>query len=125
MNHILIVDDEEGFRHILQVVLQRAGFSTITANNSHEAQQVVNSQPVHLIILDDMMPGLSGSDWCMAMKADERTRHIPILMHSAHARLHQPGFVERIGADGVLLKPCRPGDIVTRVQTFFAPAATS
>jgi two-component system phosphate regulon response regulator PhoB len=123
MHPILIVDDEEGFRHILQLVLQRAGFVTLTASNAYEAQALVDKQPVHLIILDDMMPGLSGSEWCMALKADDRTRHIPVLMHSAHSRLHQPGYAEQIGADGVLLKPCPPRDIVARVQTYFASAA--
>jgi DNA-binding response OmpR family regulator len=124
MHPILIVDDEEGFRHILQLVLQRAGYVTLTACNASEAQAMLDNQPVHLIILDDMMPGLSGSEWCTALKADERTRHIPVLMHSAHARLHQPGFVEQIGADGVLLKPCPPREIVSRVQAYFPSVAT-
>jgi DNA-binding response OmpR family regulator len=61
----------------------------------------------------------------MSLKANERTRHIPVLMHSAHARLHQPGYADQIGADGIMLKPCPPRDIVSRVQAFFPSAAAA
>lgn len=123
MASILIVDDEEGFLHVLKIVLQRAGFLPLTAINATEAQRIVDQQRVDLIILDDMMPGMSGSDLCIKLKADDRTRHIPILMHSAHSRLHQPGYAEKIGADGVLPKPIPPREVVERVRSFFTTAA--
>ncbi|HYO88774.1 MAG TPA: response regulator [Candidatus Limnocylindrales bacterium] len=123
MNCVLIVDDEPGFREVLEIVLARAGFMTLTAPNAAEAQSLLARSAVHLIILDDMMPGMSGTELCLQLKADPRTHAIPILMHSAHERLHQPGYAERIGADGVLLKPCPPREIVARVQSFFAANA--
>jgi DNA-binding response OmpR family regulator len=120
MNCVLIVDDEPGFREVLEIVLGRAGFRTLTASNAAEAQALLAHNAVHLIILDDMMPGMTGTELCLQIKADARTHDIPILMHSAHERLHQPGYAERIGADGILHKPCPPREIVARVQTFFA-----
>ena len=124
MTNILIVDDEEGTRHILQIVLQRAGFAVRTAANAQEAQELVDGgHLLDLIILDDMMPGMSGSDWCRAMKANEHTRHIPILMYSANVRIQQPGYIEQIGADGVLFKPRPLNEIVERVQSFLLSAA--
>ncbi|MDZ4766360.1 MAG: response regulator [Chloroflexota bacterium] len=118
MRTILIVDDEEGFLHILQVVLQRAGFSTVTANNAHDAQKIVNHQPPDLIILDDMMPGMSGSELCIQLKNDPLYRQIPIIMHSAGLKIHDKSHVQRIGADGVLPKPSQPRDIVEAVKRF-------
>ncbi|MCS7072527.1 MAG: response regulator, partial [Anaerolinea sp.] len=94
---ILIVDDEEGFRHILQVVLQRAGHQIVSAADAAEAQAIIRDTRIDLIILDDMMPGMSGSDLCLQIKSDPLLRHIPVLMHSANPKLHNRAFVESIG----------------------------
>jgi two-component system phosphate regulon response regulator PhoB len=118
MRTILIVDDEEGFLHILQVVLQRAGFSTVTANNALDAHSVVTNQRPDLIILDDMMPGMSGSELCSQLKNDPSYSHIPIIMHSAGLKIHDKSHVQRIGADAVLPKPSQPRDIVETVRRF-------
>jgi CheY-like chemotaxis protein len=118
MATILIVDDEEGFRHILQVVLQRAGHQIISAGDAVQAQQAIQANRIDLIILDDMMPGMSGSDLCLQIKSDPLLRHIPVLMHSANPKLHNKAFVESIGADGVLLKPTTPRDVTAAVSSI-------
>jgi two-component system, OmpR family, phosphate regulon response regulator PhoB len=120
---VLVVDDEEGFRHILQVVLQRAGYAVAQAKNAAEASLMIAESEPALIILDDMMPGMSGSELCTQLKATEHLRHIPVLMHSANPKLHNPSFVESIGADGVLMKPCSPRDIVAAVGQFLQATA--
>jgi len=112
------VDDEEGFRHILEVVLQRSGYTVASARNAAEALSVLERETPSLIILDDMMPGMSGSDLCRQLKADPLRRTIPVLMHSANSKLHNPAYVDSIGADGVLLKPCPPRDVVAAVNQF-------
>lgn len=120
MRTILIVDDEEGFLHILQVVLQRAGFSTLTASNAIDAQNIVKGKTPDLIILDDMMPGMSGSDLCVQLKSDPTYHQIPIIMHSAGLKIHDKSHVQRIGADAVLSKPSQPRDIVETVKRFLS-----
>lgn len=115
---VLVVDDEEGFRHILHVVLQRAGYDVVQARDAYEAQKLIQQQFPNLVILDDMMPGMSGSELCVNMKADPALRHIPIVMHSANAKLHNKAFVESLGADGVLLKPCSPRDVISAVAQY-------
>lgn len=122
---ILIVDDDDGIRQILQLVLQRAGFTTVSAANVQEAQAILNPETVQLIILDDMMPGITGSEWCAMLKSDETTRHIPVIMHSAYVRVSQPEYAARIGADEVLLKPCPPREIVRMVESYCASSAAS
>lgn len=118
MTSVLIVDDEEGFRHILQIILQRAGYKTELAKDAFEALAQIERALPDLIILDDMMPGMSGSELCVQLKADERYRSVPIIMHSANSKLHNKAFVESINADGVLLKPCSPRDILAVVSQF-------
>lgn len=118
MATILIVDDEEGFRHILQVVLQRAGHQIASAGDAFEAQAIIQQGAPDLVILDDMMPGMSGSDLCLQIKSDPHLQHIPVIMHSANPKLHNKAFVESIGADGVLLKPTTPRDVTAAVASI-------
>jgi CheY-like chemotaxis protein len=124
MGNILVVDDEEGFRHILKVVLQRAGHAVSTAPSAEHAFEVIQGQSFDLLILDDMMPGMTGSDLCIQLKADPRYAAIPVLMHTANMRLRNPTIVQSIGADAVLLKPSTPREVVEMVSRLVnqAPA---
>lgn len=123
MATVLIVDDEEGFRHILQIVLRRSGYATIEAGNAREALLVLEGAIPELIILDDMMPGMSGSELCVQLKRDRRTATVPVLMHSANTRLGDPAYVASLGAEGVLMKPSSPRELVAVVNQFLQPAA--
>ncbi len=118
MRTILIVDDDQGFLHILQIVLQRAGFASITASSGKEALHIIAQRSVDLIILDDMMPEMSGSDLCAQLKADPTYQHIPIVMHSAGLKIYDKAHIQRIGADAVLPKPSQPKDIIEMVKRF-------
>jgi CheY-like chemotaxis protein len=115
---VLVVDDEPGFRHILAIILQRAGYEILQASDAFEARQIIEAHLPDLIILDDMMPGMSGSDLCIQLKRDVHYSHIPVVMHTANSKYNDPTFVESINADGVLLKPCTPRDILAGVGRF-------
>jgi two-component system cell cycle response regulator len=73
---------------------------------------------VDLLILDDMMPNMSGSELCARLKGDPATAHLPIIMHSAGLKIHDKAHIQRIGADGVMAKPCQPRDVVETVSRF-------
>jgi DNA-binding response OmpR family regulator len=118
MHTILIVDDEQGFLQILQVVLQRAGYKTVTALSAHDALRHMETNTVDLLILDDMMPQMSGSDLCMQLKSNPSTAHLPIIMHSAGLKVHDKAHIQRIGADAVLTKPSQPREIIEMVGHF-------
>lgn len=118
MANILIVDDEDGFRNILQIVLRRGGHETCEAANANMALNVIQGCPPDLILLDDMMPGMSGGELCRLLKADSRYQSLPVIMHSANSRLNDPVYVASIGADGVLLKPCPPHDLLATVNNY-------
>jgi two-component system phosphate regulon response regulator PhoB len=115
---VLVVDDEPAFRYISVVILQRAGYQTLEASDAVNALKVIEAQSPDLIILDDMMPGMNGGDLCVRLKQDVRYSHIPIVMHTANPKFKDPAVVERIGADGLLLKPSLSHDIVAIVGRY-------
>jgi CheY-like chemotaxis protein len=115
MYTVLIVDDEEGFLQIIQVILKRAGYRTLVANNGSDGLEMVYQHHPDIIILDDMMPGLTGGDVCLRIKNDPAVSHIPVVMHSAGAKVRNPQYIQQIGADGVLFKPSLPNEILETV----------
>jgi CheY-like chemotaxis protein len=115
---VFVVDDEPGFRHILALILQRAGYQVLQASSAFEALKVIESQPLDLLILDDMMPGMSGSELCLKLKQDVRYCHIPVIMHTANAMFNNSALADSIQADGVLMKPCTPQDILSAIGRF-------
>jgi CheY-like chemotaxis protein len=115
---VLIVDDEEGMLHMLGFILERAGYKTLTADNGIDALEMIQQHHPAIVILDDMMPGLTGSEVCIKIKADETLRHIPIVMHSAAPQIQSETYIRRIGADAALMKPCPPRKMLEAIANF-------
>ncbi len=109
---VLVVDDEEGFLQIIQVILKRAGYKTLTASNGLEGRDMIYNHRPDVVILDDMMPGMTGGEVCMQVKSDPQVQHIPIIMYSAGAKVRNPEYIHQIGANGVLFKPSLPNEII-------------
>lgn len=116
MTTVLIVDDEEGFLQIIQIILKRAGFATLAAANGEDGLELAYQHHPDVIILDDMMPGMSGGDVCMRIKSDPTVADIAIIMYSAGAKVRNPAYIEQIGADGVLFKPSLPNEIIDTIR---------
>lgn len=113
---VLVIDDEDGFLQIIQVILKRAGFRTLVASSGTEGLEIVYDQHPDIVILDDMMPGMTGGEVCMQIKGDPNVRHIPVVMHSAGAKVRNPTYIQQIGADGVLYKPSLPNEMVETIN---------
>jgi two-component system phosphate regulon response regulator PhoB len=122
MCDILIVDDDESFQYLLQTIFKRAGYETRVASNAVEASHLIGVKRPDLIILDDMMPGMSGSEMCRRMKADESLRCIPIIMYTASVRYQLPENSEQVGADAVVLKTTRITEVLRLVEKFTSAA---
>ncbi|MDX1993435.1 MAG: response regulator [bacterium] len=119
MTHqVLIVDDDESMLHILGLILDRAGYKTLTADNGEDALQMIYNHRPSIVILDEMMPGLSGGEVCSRIKKDELLRSTPIIMHSAGTQIQSEAYLRRIGADAALAKPCPPKKVVETVATI-------
>lgn len=115
---ILIVDDETSFLDILQIILQRAGYKTLVTTNGKEGLDLVYQHKPNLVVLDDMLPGISGADICMTLKNDPVVSDIPVILYSAGPRVRERDFIRQIGANASMSKPFKPKDVVAMVAKF-------
>lgn len=99
---ILIVDDSQSILDVMSLALEAEGYEVITSATDAPLRHMQGDLP-DLILLDVLLSGEDGGEICQRLKSDERTRHIPIILISAHAGLHETAA--RCGADGFLIKP--------------------
>ena len=120
---ILIADNNTGYLHAIKTALNCAGFKTLTASDSWDALTMAyNTQP-DLIVLQDWMPGLSGGELCMQLKADPKMKNIPVMVYGKSPRLFLDLYVSRIGADAVVNKPHSKNNFVTLVSSLLRQPA--
>lgn len=115
---ILIVDDNPQNVELIQAYLESLNCTAHTAVDGVEALEMVEKCRPDLILLDIMMPRMSGFEVCRRLKADPKTRDIPIIMVTA---LNELGDIERgveAGTDDFLSKPVNKLELVTRVKSL-------
>jgi len=115
---VLIVDDNVQNLELLQAYLEELDVETIPANDGPEALELVSKQKPDLILLDIMMPRMSGFEVCKRLKNDPKTRNIPIIMVTA---LNEFGDIERgidSGTDDFVSKPVNKLELLARVRTM-------
>ncbi len=115
---VLIVDDNAQNVELLEAYLEELPVETLTASDGIEALDMVQKHQPDLILLDIMMPGMSGFEVCKKLKADPATRDIPIIMVTA---LNEISDIERgveSGTDDFLTKPVNKLELLTRVKSL-------
>jgi two-component system alkaline phosphatase synthesis response regulator PhoP len=115
---VLVVDDNEQNLELIQVYLEDLDYETVPAYDGQQALDIVAQNPPDLILLDIMMPKMSGFEVCKRVKNDPKTSDIPIIMITA---LHEFGDIERAidaGTDDFLSKPVNRLELTTRVKTM-------
>jgi putative two-component system response regulator len=115
---VLVVDDYEPNRTGLGLLLKHADYSVLTADNGRDALDIVRRDRPDLVLLDVVMPGLSGLDVCAELKRDPDTRFTPVVLISgAQERQARLDGLEA-GADDFLNKPVDPEELQTRVRSL-------
>lgn len=115
---VLIVDDEPAIRDMLKVALEMADFHCIEATNAHEAQIIVTDNPPDLVLLDWMMPGISGIELLRRWRKDEETANLPVIMLTAKAEEDNAIRGLDVGADDYITKPFSPRELASRIKAL-------
>ncbi len=124
-HRVLIVDDEKDIRELLEFHLQQQGFTTVMASNGEEALEKIDEKLPDLIILDLMMPKLDGAEVCRALKREEQTRRIPIIMLTAKGEEIDRVVGFELGVDDYVAKPFSPRELTLRVKAILKRVTTS
>ena len=115
---VLVVDDNQQNLELLQAYLEDVDCTTIAASDGLEALEIINKNSPDLILLDVMMPKMSGFEVCKRIKNDPKTCDIPVIMVTA---LSEFGDIERAidsGTDDFLSKPVNKLELLTRIKTM-------
>ena len=122
---ILVVDDEPEILALVAYHLGKAGYRLATASTGQDALEAARRERYSLIVLDLMLPGMSGFDVLEALRSDEATRDVAVLMLTA--RREEPDRIRglSLGADDYLTKPFSPAELVLRVGAILRRAGTA
>ena len=117
MTHrVVVVDDDKEIQEIVTFVLSRNGFDVAVASNGQQLQDVLATTAPDLIILDVMMPGIDGYQIFASLRENATTRHIPVIIMTAHAENIYERISLDLGAAEHITKPFHPLDLVGKVQ---------
>lgn len=117
MSKILLIDDEQDILDLLTYNLAREGFSIITAKDGTTAWELALNSDPDLIILDLMLPGISGLELCQKFRNNQKTSDIPVIMLTAKGDEFDKVLGLEIGADDYVTKPFSIREIVARVKS--------
>lgn len=120
---ILVVEDEDAIREMLSMTLTRAGFETMGVGSVSQARGLIMDKRPNLILLDWMLPDISGIEYARSLKKDAMTREIPIIMVTARGDESDRIKGLEVGADDYITKPFSPKELVARIKTVLRRGA--
>src|SRR5215510_11197845 len=115
---IVVAEDDRDIADLIAHYLHKAGWTAHVSPTGDEALAHIRREHVDLVILDVMLPGLSGLEVCRALRADETTSALPIIMVTARAEETDRIIGLDIGADDYISKPFSPNELVARVRAL-------
>ena len=123
--HILIVEDEAAIATLIRFNLEQAGFQVSVSGSVEESKILINNQLPDLILLDWMLPQTSGVQFVGQLRADSRTRELPIILLTARSEDVDKETGLNQGADDYITKPFSPRELVARVNALLRRRAPS
>lgn len=115
-DRILIVDDEAAIREMISIALDLAGFDTIEAEDALQAHHKIVDERPSLVLLDWMLPGMTGVELCRRLKRDETLNEIPVIMLTARGDEDHKIQGLDSGADDYITKPFSTRELVSRIK---------
>jgi len=113
---VLVVEDEPQIQELVAINLEHLGHRVLRASSAEEAETAIRAALPDVLVLDWMLPGESGLSFARRLRADERTRDLPILMLTARAMEQDKISGLEAGADDYLTKPFSPKELAARIK---------
>jgi DNA-binding response OmpR family regulator len=114
---ILLIDDDENFVHIFEAALTREGFEVVTSLTGQDGLTKVKSDVPNLILLDQVLPDISGNDILKTLKADDQTKAIPVILLSNFSQEELvKGALEEGAIDYVFKYQVEPKDVIAKIK---------
>ena len=113
---ILVVDDDELASKAVVQLLTRRGFTMLTAPNGREALRVLGERPVDVLVLDVMMPEMTGLEVCHVLRADARFRDLPVILLTGCDDFETRAAGMKLGVSEFLCKPFAPHELMERIN---------
>ncbi len=122
MTRILVVEDDRDIAELVGRYLEKAGFAVDLVSAGRDALVAIGKRPPDLMVLDLMLPQVDGLEICRAVRANEKTAAIPIIMLTARAEESERIVGLEMGADDYIAKPFSPNELVARVRALLRRA---
>ena len=116
--NILLVEDEPGIQEMLAFNVTQCGYRAIRAGDAETALELINSSLPDVILLDWMLPGISGIELAKRLRAGQRTKNIPIIMLTARTDERDKVMGLESGADDYITKPFSPRELMARIRAL-------
>ncbi len=113
---ILVVEDDTDIQQLVSYNLIKAGFNVTCADTGEEGLEILGREPVDAMVLDLMLPGKDGNEVCRAVRTEEKTRHLPIVMLTAKSEEDDIVRGLECGADDYVTKPFSPRVLIARIE---------
>jgi len=121
---ILLVEDEAAIRQMLLLSLGQADFEIVEVENTDSALDALDKQEIDLMLLDWMLPGISGIEFCRRIKLDNKYKDLPIIMLTAKVEEEDKIKGLNYGADDYLTKPFSPKELIARIKAVLRRSST-
>jgi two-component system phosphate regulon response regulator PhoB len=123
MAKVLVIEDEEDLRQVLEYNLRQAGHEVLSAARGREGLRLAQQERPDLVLLDLMLPDVSGTEVCRSLKEAPQTRHIRVAMVTARGEEVDRVVGFELGADDYIVKPFSVRELLLRIQAILRRAA--
>ena len=123
-NRILIVDDEPAIREMVAVALELADFDVLEAENAQRGHEIIVDERPDLVLLDWMLPSVTGIELARRLKRDETTNEVPIIMLTAKSEEDNKIQGLEVGADDYITKPFSTRELISRIKAVLRRASS-
>lgn len=113
---VLVVEDEPAIQELIALNLERAGYMPVRAEDAEQGLALIKNALPDLVLLDWMLPGLSGIEFANRLRGEERTKNIPIIMLTARSEEADKIKGLETGADDYITKPFSPRELLARIK---------